>query len=215
MSKYKVAVFDMDGTVLDTLADMHACVNHILSSYGCPTRTYDEVRSFVGNGIGPLLARSFPADYKKDDKKVFGEFMDYYREHCVDKTKPYDGITKLLSDLKDSGVKIAIVSNKPHLAVNQLAERFFSGLYDVAVGEIEGLAKKPAPDEVFYALDQLGENKTAAVYIGDSDVDLMTAKNSGLDCISVSWGFKTKEFLMSLGAKTIVDEPSEALEKII
>ena len=209
--RYKAVVFDMDGTILYTLKDMQLCVNHILSEYGCPPRTLEEIRSFVGNGIKPLLERAFPKDYPLDMEKVFPEMMDYYRLHCLDTTYPYAGIPEAMKGLLDGGVKVAIVSNKPDLAVNKLAERFFDGLYDIAVGEIKGLNKKPAPDEVFYALDKLGVERTSAVYVGDSDIDILTAKNSGLDCISVSWGFKTREFLENLGAKTIIDDPKEIL----
>jgi len=215
MHKYKAVVFDMDGTILDTLSDLKNCVNHFLAEYGYPERTLDEIRSFVGNGIKPLIERAFPAGADVDAEGLFPRFMDYYSLHCVDTTKAYEYIPEVMTALKDAGVKVAIVSNKPDLAVNKLAERFFGGAYDIAVGEMKELNKKPAPDEVFYALDKLGVSARDAVYVGDSDVDLMTAKNSGLDCISVSWGFKTRAFLEQLNAKTIIDDPREILDLVL
>lgn len=214
MPKYDVVVFDMDGTILDTLTDLTNCINILLKGYGCPERTLAEIKGFVGNGIKMLLRRSFPEGKPLDDEKLFEEYMNIYKEHCADFTKAYDGIPEAMRLLRDGGVKVAIVSNKPDLAVNKLAERFFDGLYDIAVGEMPCLNRKPAPDEVYYALEKLGVSKERAVYVGDSDVDFMTAKNSGLDCISVSWGFKTREFLTDLGAKTIIDSPKELLEKV-
>ncbi len=211
MTHYKAVVFDMDGTILDTLTDMHNAVNRILTKHGCPERTFEQVKSYVGNGIKPLLERAFPKGYDGDFNKLTEEFMLDYKVHCADFTRPYDGIPEVMKALRNSGVKVAIVSNKPDLAVNKLAERFFDGLYDVAVGEIEGLDKKPAPDEVYHALNMLDVENTSAVYVGDSDVDLLTAKNSEMDCISVSWGFKTREFLEDLNAKTIIDSPAEIL----
>ena len=215
MPKYKAVVFDMDGTILYTLKDLQICINHILKKYGYPERTLEEVRSFVGNGIKPLIERAFPAGAEIDMNKLFPEMMDYYRLHCLDTTYPYEGIPEVMKTLRNSGVKVAIVSNKPDLAVNKLSEIFFAGLYDIAVGEIAGLKKKPAPDEVYYALDKMGVGRTEAVYVGDSEIDIATAKNSGLNCISVSWGFKTREFLESVNADPIIDKPEEILDLVL
>ncbi len=215
MPKYKAVVFDMDGTILYTLKDLQICINHLLNKYGYPERTIEEVRSFVGNGIKPLIERAFPADAEIDMNKLFPEMMDYYRVHCLDTTYPYEGIPEVMKSLREGGVKVAIVSNKPDLAVNKLSEIFFNGLYDIAVGEIAGLKKKPAPDEVFYALDKLGVDKNDAVYVGDSDIDMATAKNSQMDCISVSWGFKTRGFLESMNASPIIDKPEEILDIVL
>lgn len=213
-AKYKAVVFDMDGTILDTLEDLKQSVNHILRKYGYGERSLAEIKTFVGNGIKPLILRSFPESAQIDVEIIYPEFMQYYNEHSADNTYPYKDIPYVMQALKERGVKVAIVSNKPNDAVKALADKYFSGLYDASVGEMKGLNKKPAPDEVYHALNLLGIDKSDAVYVGDSDVDLMTAKNSGLDSISVSWGFKTRAFLEDLKAKNIIDRPKELLDLI-
>ena len=213
--KYKAVVFDMDGTILYTLKDLQLCVNHILSEYGHPPRSIEEIRSFVGNGIRNLLQKAFPVGAEVDTDKIFPEFMDYYRMHCMDTTYPYENIPEVMRTLRDSGVKVCIASNKPDLAVNKLSERFFDGLYDVAVGERPELKRKPAPDEVLYALKKVGVAVKDAVYVGDSEIDMLTAKNTGIPCISVSWGFKTREFLKSVNADPIIDDPTEIIPLVL
>ena len=215
MPMFDAYVFDLDGTLLDTLDDLTSAVNAALSAYHCPQRTRDEVQSFVGNGIKLLMRRAVPdgeADPRFSD--IFEYFKRYYGAHCFDSTKPYPGVMELLTRLKDAGKRTAIVSNKADYAVKLLTERFFSGLVGAAAGENEaaGIRKKPAPDSVFAALDRLGADKSAAVYVGDSEVDIQTAANARIPCISVTWGFKSREFLLQNGASCLVDTPAEILK---
>ena len=208
-------LFDLDGTLLDTLDDLHAAVCYALEKQGLPTRTRAQVRDYIGNGIVLLMQRAVGADALPavDMASVMADFKEYYGAHCQDKTAPYDGVLELLAALKAQGKKIAVVSNKADFAVKKLCEGYFSGLVDVAIGENEagGVKKKPAPDTVFAAVNALGGTLENAVYIGDSEVDIQTARNAGIACISVSWGMKDREFLLKNGAKTIVDTTEELL----
>lgn len=215
MKIYKTAVFDLDGTLLDTLQDLTNSVNYALKNNGMPVRTLDEVRRFVGNGIRNLMIRAVPegADNPKFDQ-VFEDFKEHYGIHCQDETKPYEGIMELCAELKRRGIKTAIVSNKADFAVKELQKYYFDGMIPVAIGEKETVRKKPAPDTVFQALKELGADKDSAVYVGDSDVDIETAKNSGMDCISVTWGFRSEEFLREHGA-TVYAHDAKELEKLI
>lgn len=202
--KFSLAVFDMDGTILDTLEDLRDSLNVILEKYGYPVRTLEEVRCFVGNGILRLIEQAVPADCDKETvRKIYEDFIPYYREHSTDKTRPYEGIVTLLSDLKKSGMKLAVVSNKADAAVQDLCVQYFDGLFDIAVGEREGMTKKPAPDMVELVLDALAVSKEDAVYIGDSEVDVATAKNSGLHLCAVEWGFRDISVLKEHGAEHI------------
>lgn len=213
---YKLAIFDMDGTILDTLEDLKDSVNYALCECGYPERTYDEVRSFVGNGIRKLIERAVPDGTSLENiDNVHNAFTDYYKLHCADKTKAYDGIKPLISELRRNGIKTAVVSNKADYGVQELCREYFDGLFDYAVGEREGIRRKPAPDSVNEALKVLGFDKSEAVYIGDSDVDFETAENAGLPCISVLWGFRDEDFLRKIGAKTFVSKPSEILDIIL
>ena len=211
----KLLLFDLDGTLLDTLDDLHSAVCYALEKQGLPTRTRAQVRDYIGNGIFLLMQRAVGADALPavDMARVMADFKEYYGAHCQDKTAPYDGILELLAALKAQGKKIAVVSNKADFAVKKLCEGYFSGLVDVAIGENEagGVKKKPAPDTVFAAVNALGGTLENAVYIGDSEVDIQTASNAGIACISVSWGMKDREFLLANGAKTIVDTTEELL----
>lgn len=213
--KYKAAIFDMDGTILNTLEDLRAAVNHTMRVSGYPERTLDEVRGFVGNGIRKLIERAAPqgTDSAETDR-LFGVFNGYYKEHCADNTKPYDGILDMLKKLRANGVRTAVVSNKADYAVRELCIQYFDGLFDAAAGERTEVRKKPAPDSVFAVLEKLGVNAADAVYIGDSDVDIETARNSGMDNIIVDWGFRDKDFLIAKGAKLIVSSPHD-IENII
>lgn len=207
--KYKLAVFDMDGTTLNTLDDLAGSLNYALRQCGFPERTVDEVRNFVGNGVRLLVERGVPADCPEDKtEQVYEHFSRHYMVHCCDSTKPYDGILDVLADLRENGVLTAVVSNKPDKAVKELCARYFDNLFLVAVGEREGVRKKPCPDSVNEVLKQLGVQKEEAVYIGDSEVDIMTAGNAGMDCISVEWGFKDRAFLEENGAGIIVSAPA-------
>lgn len=213
---YKLAVFDMDGTILDTLEDLKDSVNYALKECGFPARTYDEVRRFVGNGIRKLIERAVPEGTDISDiDRVHEVFTGYYKVHCADKTKAYDGIKPLIEELRANGVKTAVVSNKADYGVQELCKQYFDGLFDYAVGEREGIRRKPAPDSVNEALRALGTDKSEAVYIGDSDVDFETAVNAGLPCISVLWGFRDEEFLRSKGATLFVSKPSEILNIVL
>lgn len=210
MKRYHTVIFDMDGTVLDTLQDLADAVNYALKSMQMPERTLEEVRCFVGNGVRRLMELSVPGGFDNPQfEETFARFKEYYGVHCNDKTKVYDGIMELLRDLKDEGYTLAIVSNKLDSAVKELNEIYFHGIVKVAIGEREGIAKKPAPDTVYAALEELGVPCEGAVYVGDSDVDVMTAKNAGLPCISVLWGFRDKEFLIEHGAVQFAEKPED------
>ena len=213
---YKLAVFDMDGTILDTLEDLKDSTNFALEKCGYPTRSYDEVRRFVGNGIRKLIERAVPKGLTVEQiDRVHEVFTEHYKVHCADKTKAYDGIKPLLEKLRASGVKTAVVSNKADYGVQELCKEYFDGLFDYAVGEREGIRRKPAPDAVNEALRVLGIDKSEAVYIGDSDVDFETAKNAELPCISVLWGFRDEEFLREKGATLFVRDPAEIYDIIM
>lgn len=209
--KINTVIFDLDGTLLDTLEDLEAAVNYALASCGMPGRTLSEVRQFVGNGVRKLMIRAVPGGEENPEfERAFDVFKDYYGEHCNDATKAYEGIPELLQALKDSGYALAIVSNKIDSAVRDLNSKYFPQV-DVAIGDRENLKRKPEPDSVYLALAQLGRTREEAVYVGDSDVDLQTAQNSGLPCISVLWGFRDREFLMERGAERFVEKPMEVL----
>ena len=207
-----IAIFDMDGTLLDTLEDMLTSVNVTMDRVGCPRRTRDEVRAFVGNGAAKLIERCMPegaADVRYPAALEF--YRGYYNDHAQDKTAPYPGIPELLKTLRERGMQLAVVSNKPDEAVRQLTERYFPGLFAAAIGNRVGCAVKPAPDTVFEALHQLGGDAADAIYVGDSDVDIATARNAGMPCISVTWGFRSPEFLSDHGAQQLADTPEQLL----
>lgn len=208
--KFKTIIFDMDGTLLDTLEDLTDAVNYALAEMKMPQRTIEEVRSFVGNGVKRLMELAVPGGLRNPlFEETFGVFKDYYALHSADKTKAYEGLPELLSELKDEGYALAIVSNKLDARVKELSEQFFSGSVSVAIGELEGVAKKPAPDMVYRALEELHMPAETAVYVGDSEVDFLTAQNAGLPCISVLWGFRDKDFLKECGATWFAHKPQE------
>ncbi len=211
---YKTVIFDLDGTLLDTLSDLTTAVNAALSAYGLPQRNRDEVRGFVGNGIAKLMERAIGQTQYPHFDGVLSAFKEYYGAHCQDETKPYAGIISLLQTLQNAGVKTAVVSNKADFAVKLLAEGYFKGLLLEAVGENEaaGVRKKPAPDSLFAVMQKLDAAPSEVVYVGDSEVDIQTAQNAGVDCISVTWGFKDRAFLLENGAKRLIDAPSELLK---
>lgn len=214
--RYKLAVFDMDGTILNTLEDLADSTNYALKANGFPERTIDEVRRFVGNGIRLLIERAVPTDTDKElTDKVFDTFKKYYKTHCAVKTRPYDGIKDVLLELRKAGCLTAVVSNKADFAVQDLCKDYFDNLFDFAIGEREGIKKKPAPDSVFEVLSKLNVEKADAVYIGDSDVDFATSVNAGMDVIMVGWGFRDAEFLREKGVKRIIKQPSEILDIIL
>lgn len=210
MHKYKTYIFDLDGTLLSTLADLAASTNYALRTHHMPERSIDEVRRFVGNGVKKLMERAIPDGLNNPlFEETFATFRQHYMQHNLDTTQPYPGIMQLLKQLKAEGKNIAVVSNKFYAATRELCRHFFGDLVPVAIGEREDIRKKPAPDTVIEALRELGVDKEGAVYIGDSDVDIMTAKNSGMPCVSVLWGFRDKEFLLEHGATTLILKPEE------
>lgn len=207
-------VFDLDGTLLNTLTDLTNAVNFALESVGYEKRTEDQVRKAVGNGIAKLVERSLPGGAKDPHfDEAFDVFKSYYGEHCLDNTRAYDGIYELIDGLKGRGMKLAVVSNKADFAVKELCSKLF-GQIPVAIGESENVRKKPAPDSLIAAVDALGSTLERTVYIGDSDVDIQTAKNAGVGCISVTWGFRSAAFLSANNASTLVDDPSEILDAV-
>ena len=212
---YSTYIFDLDGTLLDTLTDLAASCNYALRTHGMPEHSIDDVRRFVGNGVRKLMERAIPdGDANPDFEATFATFREHYMVHSLDTTKPYPGIMDALAELKARGCRLAVVSNKMMAATVELCKHFFPETIEVAIGEneAEGIRKKPAPDTVFAALKQLGVSGDNAVYVGDSDVDLATARNSGLPCISVLWGFRDREFLLDHGATTFITSPKELLD---
>lgn len=209
---YDTYIFDLDGTLLSTLDDLAASCNYALRTNFLPERTTDEVRRFVGNGVKKLMERAVPGGILNPAfDKTYTDFRQHYMQHNLDTTKPYDGIMELLAELRRRNKKVAVVSNKFYAATQELCHHFFGDLVPVAIGEREDIRKKPAPDTVLEAMRQLGVTTDGAVYIGDSDVDIDTARNSGMPCISVLWGFRDKEFLLEHGATTLVEKPIDIL----
>ncbi len=213
--KINTVIFDLDGTLLDTLEDLKKATNYALKFCNMPERTLDEVRRFVGNGVRNLMIRAVPdGESNSEFERAFAIFKEYYGQHCNDATKAYDGIPQLLQELKDRGYALAIVSNKIDSAVQDLNHKYFPQV-DVAIGDRENLRRKPEPDSVNLALDVLNKTKQEAIYVGDSDVDLQTAQNAGLPCISVLWGFRDKEFLIEHGATVFVKKPMEIIDVLL
>ena len=211
---YNTYIFDLDGTLLDTLTDLAASCNYALRVHGMPEHSVDDVRRFVGNGVRLLMERAVPHGADNPDfEATFATFREHYMLHSLDTTRPYPGILETLGGLKKRGCRLAVVSNKMMAATVELCRHFFPDTIEVAIGEheAEGIRKKPAPDTVYAALKQLGVEKSGAVYVGDSDVDVQTAAQAGLPCISVLWGFRDRDFLIQHGAKTFVSAPSELL----
>ena len=205
-------IFDLDGTLLYTLADLKTSVNFALKKFGFPTKTLEEIQNAVGNGLKMLIFHSLPDDTPSPVvDAVLAEMKQHYAAHCYDQTMPYDGITEMLRSLKDAGHRIAIVSNKANVMVQTLKNVYFDGLIDFAVGESEIHQRKPAPDMVFAAMDALGKD---AIYIGDSEVDIQTAKNANIPCLSVGWGYRSAEFLLQNGAERMIQTPLELIKNI-
>lgn len=210
MKEFDTYIFDLDGTLLYTLDDLTASTNYAMHAFSLPEHTTEEVRMMVGNGIKKLIERAVPGG--KDNKHyedIYNTFIEYYLKHNADTTRPYDGIIDMLAILKQHGKKIAVVSNKYCKATEELCRYFFSDYIKVAIGESDKIRKKPAPDTVNEALKLLEAERDNAVYIGDSEVDIQTARNSSMPCISVLWGFRDKDFLIRNGAQTLVETPSE------
>ena len=210
MTIYDNYIFDLDGTLLDTLNDLAASTNHALRQHGMPEHTTDEVRRMVGNGVAKLIERAVPQGLDNPDyEQVLADFKTHYSVHSMDTTRPYPGIEELLHTLKQQGKRLAVVSNKFCTATEALCRHFFGDTIEVAIGESERIRKKPAPDAVIEAMRRLDAHKDNTVYVGDSEVDVATAHNSGLPCISATWGFRDRALLTDHGATTFADSPMD------
>lgn len=213
---YKAVIFDLDGTLLDTLGDLHAAVNYALRSFGFPERSLDQVRRFIGNGVVKLMQRATPEGTDEEtDRKCLEVFREYYLIHMRDMTAPYEGVASLIEELRARGVKTAVVSNKLHEAVCKLCEDYFPGLIDEAIGVSVESERKPSPVNVYKALDKMGVTADECIYIGDSEVDVQTSHNAGVRCIGVTWGFRDREELVKAGAEIIADSCADVLSKIV
>ena len=207
---YDTVIFDLDGTLLNTLEDLADAVNVVMKANEFPQRTIEEVRCFVGNGIRRLMELAVPEHVTGEQfEKVFEQFKTYYTDHCQIKTRAYDGIMELLENLQREGYAMAIVSNKNHAAVRELNEIYFEKYIKVAIGQKDGIRKKPAPDTVMQALKELGKEKESAIYVGDSEVDFLTAQNTGMDCVLVTWGFRTTGELQAYEPKAFIERPEQ------
>lgn len=205
-------LFDMDGTLLDTLTDMQKAVNYVLEAFGYPLRSREEVRAFVGNGAARLIHRVLPEGVMPEwEAAVLAAYKRRYQDYSCVETAPYEGIPALLAELERRGIRMAVVSNKPDETTRSLAARFFPGL--AAQGQRDGIAAKPAPDMVYAALEQLGLRPEETVYVGDSEVDVETARNAGLPVIGVAWGFRGRAALLAAGAQTVAGTAAELLEQ--
>ncbi len=210
--KYNTYIFDLDGTILDTLLDLANAMNFALRAKEYPERTVDEIRGFIGNGIKMLVKRAVPTGTDEADyAETLEIFRKYYLEHIADNTKPYYGIIDVINELKTAGCKVAVVSNKAHEAAQEVVKRFFGNLFDEVVGKMDKFPSKPEPDSLFYTIKALGANLEDCVYIGDSDVDVLTAHNAGLPCIGVTWGNRDEAVLIASGAEHIARTPKEIL----
>ena len=212
----KMVIFDLDGTLLDTLDDLCNSVNYSLRTNNFPERSLAEVRTFVGNGIRLLIERSVPEGTSKElIDKTFECFKTYYAVHCNDKTKTYPGVMDMLKELKKNGYKIAVLSNKSQYAVTKLCDIYFNNLLDDAVGARENVAKKPSPDALYICAENNNINLNNVIYVGDSDVDVATANNAGVRGIAVTWGFRSRELLIKCGAENLADNTDELLQILL
>ena len=213
--KYKLAIFDMDGTILSTLDDLANGVDYALSENGLPARSKQETRAALGRGVRFLIEQSVPAGLSDAEiSKVEEDFLKYYKVHSMDNTRPYDGIVELIKEVRASGIKTAVVSNKIDSAVKELCANFFEGAFDVAYGERPGIPRKPDPKPINSIIDEFGLSKSEVVYIGDLEVDLLTANNAKINHIIVTWGFRDRAFLERNGAKNLVESMEELKAEI-
>ena len=214
---FKVAIFDLDGTLLNTLEDLANACNHALNKFSFPTHNVEEYKKFIGNGIYKLVERAVPNN-KKDKEtvdKVLKTFSDYYNEHMIDMTKPYDGIVELLDELRAKGIKLAVVSNKKHEFTIEIVKKYFGDRFDIVFGHRENYKEKPDPASVLEVIAKLNILKSECIYIGDSNVDILTAKNAGVKSVGVSWGFRDTEELANEGANYLADNNIELLNIIL
>ena len=211
--KYSTVLFDFDGTLLNTVQDLANAVNYAIAKHGHPTHSVPAITRMIGNGVNMLVARALPQGFDTPDyEDIMTDFRSHYAAHSSDNTGVYEGVDALLTELKRRGVKMAIATNKYQLAAEELRKRFFADTIDIIVGDFEGRARKPAADIALVALEQLGVGRDGAVYVGDTEVDMQTADAAGLPCICVSWGYRSREELLALGAQTIADTPAQLLE---
>ena len=210
MKSYDTVIFDLDGTLLDTLEDLMLSVNHALSGRTEVRRSLQEVRGFVGNGVRRLMVLSLPGGERNPQfEEAMADFRAHYAVHCRDHTRPYPQIMDMLRELKARGLKMGIVSNKPDAQVKDMNGEYFGGMFGAAMGEKEGVRHKAAPDSLLRAMEELGGTREGTLYVGDSEVDVMTAKNAGVDCLSVTWGFRDRDVLEEAGAVRFIDAPME------
>ena len=212
--KYNTYIFDLDGTLLDTLLDLANAVNYAMREMNYPERTVDEVRRFIGNGIKVLIKRAVPQGVSDADYgKTLAIFTAYYLDHIADFTKPYDGITDVIKALKRNGCKVAVVSNKADEAAKKVVKDFFGDIFDLVVGKMDCFPSKPEPDSVLYVIETLKADRSRCIYSGDSEVDVQTAHNAGLPCVGVTWGNRDVQELVAAGAEYIANKPYEIIEK--
>ena len=208
------AIFDLDGTLLDTLEDLYDAVNYTMRLYGSPKRTVSEVRRFVGDGAAELIARALEGGRGNENyERALADFMTYYNEHADIKTRPYTDIVGLLERLGERGIVCAVVTNKPDAAARALCQKHFGGLLKSAIGDREGLRRKPAPDKIHAMMRELDIDR--AVYIGDSEVDVLTAKNAEIPCVCVTWGFRDEDTLRACGGEVFVNTADELEGEIL
>lgn len=214
--KTRCFIFDLDGTLCNTLDDLGNGVNKILGEEGLPTHPIDAYKYFVGNGMKMLITRSLPEDKRTDEyiEKVLARFLDHYEKHYLDETRPYDGITEAVSSLKQKGMKLAVVTNKTHERAEEIVRRFFGDSFDLIIGNTSRFPLKPAPDATIDIMRQLGATVEDTVFVGDSSVDMQTAKNANLFAVGVLWGFRTAEELKAAGADILISDPKELTEII-
>ena len=213
--RFSTVIWDLDGTLLNTIDDLRDCVNHVLAKFGYPLRTIPEMKMFVGSGIRVMLARAVPGGEENPQfEEMFACFTEYYSIHCQDKTAPYEGVNEVLATLRKNGCKMAIVTNKIQSAAEELCHNLFPEV-EIVIGDSPDIQKKPAPDGVYKAMSLLGADPTATAYIGDSNIDVETAKAAGLPCLAVLWGFRTKEQLLSYGAEHLFDTPDALAAHIL
>ncbi len=209
----KAVIFDLDGTLLYTLKDLYLSVNHALEEFNYPTRTYEEIRRFVGNGIRNLMTQACPENIP-DFEECLACFKEYYSVHSQDNTVPYEGIIELLQKLKEKNIPCAVVSNKFEAATKELIEKHFEGFFATVVGEGAGIPKKPDPAGVFEVMKRLNVEKDEIMLVGDAETDILTARNAGIKCITVTWGFRDVDYLTEQGATIFVDKPEEILKYV-
>ncbi len=211
---YDAVIFDLDGTLLNTLEDLSASVNYALAEAGLPGRTIEEVRRFIGDGVRMLITRSaFPVEEPQAIQSIYQCFIQHYKENCENKTRPYEGVETLLEELQAHEISTAIVSNKADFAVKKLAQQYFPGKITLAIGDRDGVPRKPAPDSLLEAIQTLGCSRP--LYVGDSDVDVLTAQNAGVEGVFVTWGFRSRKELIKAGAGRLADSTSQLIQMIL